>query len=331
MSLTNAQYESIMRDYSRKQAANATRHEAKLKEIYASSPAIQEINSKISHAAVQHTAATLQGSKTSIKSLKDEIEKLKQEKITLLESLGYSYDDLEMKYDCNDCKDTGFINNKPCHCFKQAAINLVYSQSNLDNILTKENFDTFNFDYYDKSLTNDDGTSSYDCAQYSFKECKKFCEHFSSQINNNLLLCGPVGVGKTFLTHCIAKELLDNSFSVLYFTADELIDLFQKKTFEKSNFEDEEISNLDSIYSVDALIIDDLGTEFVNSFTSAKFFNCINERLLRGKSTIISTNLSLGDISSTYSERTFSRISQYKIIQLFGRDIRVLKRSIGAN
>ena len=121
-----------------------------------------------------------------------------------------------------------------------------------------------------------------------------------------------------------SKDLLDKSYSVIYFTADELIKVFEKETFEKDEILEQ---TSESIYSCDVLIIDDLGTEFVNSFTSSKFFTCINERLLRGNSTVISTNLSLQELMEVYSERTFSRISQFNIMKLFGKDIRIKKQA----
>lgn len=328
MSLTNAQYESIMREYSRKQSRNISQKEEITKKIYSDYPQLEIINNKISQAALNYTTSSLSGEKSSIDDFKKELNLLKEEKKKLIEQIGITPESFEPDYDCIDCKDTGFIKNKPCHCFKQASIDLIYSQSNIKDILDTENFDNFDLNYYSKDLKNDAGISSYECAQYSLLECKKFCEHFSPEIDNNLMLCGRVGIGKTFLTHCIAKELLDKSYSVLYFTADELCETFQKKTFSKnySNNYDSFIKNFENIFSSDVLIIDDLGTEFVNSFTSAKLFTCINERMLRGKSTIISTNLSLEEILDIYSERTFSRISQYQIINMFGNDIRLLKK-----
>jgi DNA replication protein DnaC len=139
----------------------------------------------------------------------------------------------------------------------------------------------------------------------------------------NLFLYGSTGVGKTFLSHCIAKALLDSAHFVLYFSAYDLFDLMAKAAFSrKKDTETQE----NFIYECDLLIIDDLGTELTNSFVSSQLFLCINERLSRRKSTIISTNLKLENFSDTYSERTFSRIaSNYRLIKLIGEDIRIRK------
>ena len=121
----------------------------------------------------------------------------------------------------------------------------------------------------------------------------------------NLLFYGKTGVGKTFLTNCVAKELLDHGYSVIYFTAFQLFDILSKGVFEKDS---DAIATHQNIFDCDLLVIDDLGTELINSFTSSQLFLCVNERLIRQKSTIISTNLSVERIKESYSERTFSRI-----------------------
>ena len=134
-------------------------------------------------------------------------------------------------------------------------------------------------------------------------------------------------MGKTFLSHCIAKELIDSAHSVIYFSAFELFDTFAKNTFRKGVKEDEQAELYSYIFDCDLLIIDDLGTELTNSFVSSQLFLTINERLLRKKSTIISTNLPIDIFADTYSERVFSRItSNYKMLKLIGDDIRIQKK-----
>ena len=160
--------------------------------------------------------------------------------------------------------------------------------------------------------------------QTALKVCHEFVDTFSAEFRN-ILLYGDTGVGKTFLSHCIAKELIDTSFSVVYFTAASLFDLFAQNTF--GSWDSHDMDAQEHIYDCDLLIIDDLGTELPNSFTVSQLFICLNERILRRKPTIISTNLALDDIQSIYSERTFSRISSnYTILRLTGDDIRIQKK-----
>ena len=140
----------------------------------------------------------------------------------------------------------------------------------------------------------------------------------------NLYFFGDTGIGKTFLSNCIAKELLDSGHSVIYFTAFQLFDILSKGVFEKDA---DAIATHQNIFDCDLLIIDDLGTELSNSFTTSQLFLCLNERILRQKSTIISTNLNMNQVADIYSERVLSRISNsYTIIKLFGDDIRLKKR-----
>ena len=163
-------------------------------------------------------------------------------------------------------------------------------------------------------------------AKRAHDTAQNFVRYFDTEFQN-LFLYGDTGVGKTFLSHCIARELLNTAHCVLYFSAFDLFDLFAQSAFSKKA--DDRCSE-DLIYDCDLLIIDDLGTELTNSFVSSQLFLCINERIMRRKSTIISTNMKLSDVSGTYSERTFSRIaSSYQMVKLIGKDIRIQKIFIG--
>ena len=156
-------------------------------------------------------------------------------------------------------------------------------------------------------------------------ECQRFIDDFENK-PKNLFLYGNTGVGKTFLSNCVAKDLLDSGHSVIYFTAFQLFDILSKGVFEKDS---DAIAAHQNIFDCDLLIIDDLGTELSNSFTTSQLFLCVNERILRHRSTIISTNLNLAQVADIYSERTLSRISDsYTIIKLFGDDIRIKKHTM---
>lgn len=151
-----------------------------------------------------------------------------------------------------------------------------------------------------------------------------FIRNFDEEYDN-LIFYGPTGVGKTFLTHCIAKQLLDTSHTVLYLTSLQLFDILEKNKFNK---EDASTSNeqISYIINSDLLIIDDLGTELVNSFTSSQLFYFIEERHMHRRSTIISTNLSFQELRDRYSERIFSRFTgYYNFYMIIGDDIRIRK------
>ena len=161
-----------------------------------------------------------------------------------------------------------------------------------------------------------------DTARRAYNAARNFVRDFDLRFQN-LFLYGNTGVGKTFLSHCIAHDLLETSHCVLYFSAFDLFDRLAQTAFSRKSEPD---PGDEFIFDCDLLIIDDLGTELTNSFVSSQLFLCINERIARRKSTIISTNLRLEDFSSTYSERTFSRIaSNYQMLKLIGKDIRIQK------
>jgi DNA replication protein DnaC len=193
-------------------------------------------------------------------------------------------------------------------------------------MLEKENFKTFSLEYYsDQDIDPQSGISALEYAKRAESRCFQFARTFDHHYEN-LLLQGDTGTGKTFLTHCVAKELLDTGHSVIYLTAHKLFDLLAKNAFRK------DIQNLpeyQNIFSCDLLIIDDLGTELPNALTVSLFFDCLNDRLLAGKSTLISTNLDLSDIREIYSERVSSRIFEhFRQIHLYGDDIRIRKKTL---
>lgn len=324
MSLTNAQYDEIMRGYEERQTASRHRQEERQQELYRKIPALYQLDAEMSSASVSCARQMLSGDENALKSLHKHMAELQEEKSNLITSFGYPADYLEADYICSDCQDTGYIGQERCHCFKQAAIDLVYTQSNLRLILEKENFSTFSFSYYSKDQINPaTNLSAFETASLAVSECKRFISDFDKEFSN-LFFYGDTGVGKTFLSNCVAKKLLDSGHSVIYFTSFELFHIFEKNVFERDRDMKESYQN---IFDCDLLIIDDLGTELSNAFTVSQLFLCLNERILRKKSTIISTNLGLNQLADIYSERTFSRISSnYTMLKLFGDDIRIKKK-----
>ena len=324
MALNNSQYDTIIRSYEQKQLHNRNILDKRYETAYARLPELKKIHQAISELSVKQARKLLEGDDNALQELKAQINTLSKQSKDLLASGGFPADYLEPVYDCTDCKDTGYIDNKKCHCFQKAVIDMLYTQSNLKHILQEENFDTFTFSYYSANHVDPKtGSSSLANMQKAYMTARDFVDTFGKEFRN-LFLYGDTGVGKTFLSNCIAKELIDKSHSVIYLSSFELFD-----TLAKSKFGKDEAANQmnEHIFDCDLLIIDDLGTELTNSFTVSQLFLCLNERLLRRKSTIISTNLSLESLVDIYSERTFSRItSNYTMLKLTGDDIRIKKK-----
>ena len=326
MSLSNSQYDELIRTYDARQLKNQHDLEERIRLTYLKVPRLREIDQAIASLSVSSARKMLDGNSDAFASYQEELNRYRTERAELLRRYEIPEDYLKPSYMCPDCKDTGFIDGKRCHCFKQAAINLVYTQSNLREVLLRENFSTFSYDYYsDEDINPATGLSSLATAKYAVAKCHEFVADFGHPDTfSNLYLYGDTGIGKTFLSNCVAKELLDRGHSVIYFTAFQLFDILSKGVFEK---DEDALAAHQNIFTCDLLIIDDLGTELSNSFTTSQLFLCLNERILRKKSTIISTNLGMNQIADIYSERVLSRISSnYTLLKLFGADIRILKR-----
>ena len=324
MKLNNSQYDAIMRMYDSRQSRARAEQNRRYEEISAKLPEYDVLRQETAQVSAAAARAAVMGNMSEKASLSDKLSAISEEKRLLLGAAGYPEDYLDMHYECPLCKDTGFIEGQKCSCFKQAAIDLLYNQSNIKKILLLENFSNFNYDWYSENYIDPvTGISALENIINVTRDVNAFISDFPS--GQNLLFYGDTGVGKTFLTHCIASELLSKGHSVLYLSAIDLFDLFSKYTFDNDSEADYREA-FSQILDCELLIIDDLGTELTNSFTNSRLFYCINERILAGLSTIISTNLSLEELMNIYSERIFSRLTtSYQVYKIFGDDIRLMK------
>ncbi len=252
---------------------------------------------------------------------------LSKKKQRLLQAHGYTEADLLLTYDCPVCRDTGSVNGKRCECYKKHLHRLLYRQSSLGEVLQRENFETFSLDHYSREKDAATGYVPYDMMKNILPKMKRFAEDYKTS-HRSIYFYGETGLGKTFLCHCIAKDMMDCGHTVLYVTANEL---FQQILSPYLMSSDPEIKdNLRPVYKLihnaDLLCIDDLGTELANSFTISQLFEVINHRILADRSTIISSNMSPRQIKQSYNDRIYSRIVEhYEMYQLFGRSIRTEK------
>ena len=325
MILTNSQYEQLMTIYYERQIRSNILAQDRYDEVLNKIPAFQEKEDKIRELSLSYAKAKLtQGKQEG--DLQARIDEISKENEQLLLSHGFPADYLKPVYTCKDCQDTGYIGSKKCHCFEKEIVNFLYSQSNIQEILEEENFEHFCLDFYpDDYMEETTGQTPRDNMRNILITAKDFVKNFD-ETPGNLLLYGNTGVGKTFLTNCIAKELLDTSHTVVYLTSLKLFDILETYKFDRDMSQAEKNASISYILDSDLLIIDDLGTELNNSFTSSQLYHCIDSRLNKRKSTIISTNLSFDDLRENYSERIFSRLtSNYTLLKLTGDDIRLKK------
>ena len=323
MSLTNAQYQEIMRMYEARRLSGYNLSRERRREVYAKIPEMRDLDREMTHNSIllgKQLLASDDQSSTDICRQKNQ--KLAEQKRQLLLDRGFPKDYLDPVYACPDCKDTGYIGTEKCHCFRQAVIRMIYSDSNMQHILEKENFSRFNDQYYSDQLLEGGRPSPRQNIHAVVKKCREFIDDFPSA--QNLLLHGSTGTGKTFLSHCIAKEIMDKGYTCVYVTAFQLFDILTSQAYQKRK--DHLPMSYQLIFHCDLLVIDDLGTELNNAFITSQLFHCLNERQLREKSTLISTNLSVRNLKERYTERIVSRIIEnYTICQLYGEDIRLKK------
>ncbi|GAA0745530.1 ATP-binding protein [Clostridium oceanicum] len=290
------------------------------KELKIKLPQVFDIERKIAKLSVEMSLGIIKNHDNLdeyLKSIKKQITDLRIKKSELLVSRGYSMDCLELHYRCTKCKDTGFIGNKKCSCYKRKLIDLYYNNSDLKFALKTNNFDNFNFSYFSNQKVDYHRDSPRKNMENIASKAWSYVENFNKS-NENLLFIGNSGTGKTFLSHCIAKELLDKGIFVVYRTSDELIKNLRDVRFNNNKQLEE------TLITCDLLIIDDLGTEQINEFSKTELFNFLNKKLLLNKKMIISTNYSIEQILKSYSERISSRLfGSFTLCKFYCDDIRI--------
>lgn len=317
MSLNNLQYNTILHKYERTRDKNRHLLDERKNEVYMVVDGYKELDEAVSSYSVAYGKKLLNGDDSAMDDLRKVLADLSDSKSKLLVSYNYPADYLEPIYDCPDCQDTGYINGSKCHCFRRQMITLLYEQSGIQEMLADNNFSTLSDEYYEGE--------DLERFRSAVDSCHEFINNFPAG-SPNLFLYGTVGTGKSFLSGCIAKELLDKGYSVIYFSAVQLFDLLSEYSFDHKN-KDSLYNPYEDLYNCDLVIIDDLGTEIANNFVTSKLFNCLNERQIRKKSTIISSNLSLEELKTLYSDRIFSRVtSNYVFRKLTGPDVRMSKK-----
>lgn len=325
VALNNAQYEAIIKGYERTRDGNRRLLDSRMRQVCEAIPEYLALSESISTLSVASARRMLEGDEDVSATLHEQLQHITARQKLLLTEHGFPADYLEPVYQCPDCHDTGYtlsedgLRKKKCHCFRQQELSVLYAQSNIQDMIERENFSTLSYEYY-----RDDDLRRFEAA---VDISRKFVENFKEGYHN-LFFYGTVGTGKSFLSGCIARELLQQGCSVIYFSASGLFDILARYAFDgRSKGELHDLCQ--DLYGCDLLILDDLGTEITNSFVTSQLFTCLNERHLRGRSVLISTNLSLEELRDRYSDRIFSRItSSFTLCKLTGPDIRILKKRL---
>ncbi len=313
-----------------------TDHERELmerrKKLYSEWPELAEMDRKITEANTRSVRKLLTLSPADAEQVKLErrrqVKQQQEERLRFLREHGIRPEMLELSYDCPICKDEGFVNGKRCSCYQKHMLKLLYRQSSLENVLERENFDHFSFDFFSDQPV-EDLVSPRENMRDIHAKALDFSTHFKND-GTSFLFYGGAGTGKTYLSHCIAKALMDQGHSVLYVTANELFTniLSPYIMFVEPDAKERLKSVYDLVYNAELLVLDDLGTEVTNNFTLSQLFEIINRRMISDRSTLISTNLSLKQLRDRYYERIVSRIvERYQLCRFYGDNIRSVKKT----
>lgn len=301
---------------SRRSGARALAEEHNL-ELRSLSPEIAEIDAELTKTGLRLFRAACAGEDiTPIRERNLALQKKRTEHIV---ALGYAPDYTEVHYTCKKCSDTGYAGIEMCSCMREMLVLENLKASGIGKLVERQSFDNFDVERYRAS-----GEEAYLRMKQNLARARAFAEDFTPA-KGNLLLLGTTGTGKTHISTAIAKSVIEQGFTVLYDSAQNIIAAYENDRFHSGYGQSEPEAN--KFIECDLLIIDDLGTEFVNSFTVSALYNLFNTRQNRGLATIISTNLSPKELTTRYEDRIYSRIigNDYKILQFVGEDYR-LKR-----
>ena len=306
--------------------------ERRREEVYRKAPAVERIDQELRSTAARVVAAAFSQDgdpEEALEKLAAGNLALQRERAELLVGAGYPYDALDEEPECGLCRDSGFLpEGEPCKCL------MAYYTQEQNRRLSKlldlgnQSFDTFSFDWYSDEPWPSYGRSPLENMEVVREICGNYAHTFGPR-SGSLLFTGAPGLGKTFLSACIAREVSDHGFSVVYDTAAHIFQQFESGKFGRENpYEEDPDREINRYLNCDLLIMDDVGTEMLTSFVQATFYRIVNDRLINRKKTLLSTNLDTRDLAARYGEAAASRIQgEYQVLRFFGDDIRLLKRN----
>ncbi|MDO5140808.1 MAG: ATP-binding protein [Eubacteriales bacterium] len=327
MSLTRDQYNELMRVLGKRRSDAYIQQSRRQEEVERQIPAVRVYNERAAELSLMEVEAGFGRNGADTAGLRQERRELARKKRELLKNAGFGEDYLDIHYSCMECRDTGYIGNEKCGCFKKLESQLLNKDAGLPARFERENFASFDPYVFDDSEPIEEFLPKR-ITQYEYMtgsvmdKVRDFIDGFGYDDPQSILMTGPAGTGKTFLSSCIAKTLIDRQHTVVYERAGEMFEMFGRLLFSRRSSEADE-SRAERVENCELLIIDDLGTEFITEQTRSKLFSLISNRLSAGTSTIISTNLSLNQLSGIYGERVTSRfVGEYILIPFYGTDLR---------
>ena len=321
MAYSDAIVQRALRRLQSEKEQNEQSSRARIAAIYEKEPRLAEIERELRKTAAHVLAVTFrtQGDPVSaMQQLKKENLALQQERDWILQTEGLEPDDLTVQPICPKCGGTGYVGAAMCECLKELCRQ--EQKKELSALLGSghESFEKFRLDLYPAQYDERLKTSPRTLMERTYRDTLAYAQGFSCA-SQSLLFVGATGLGKTFLSACIARMVAERGFSVSYAPVSRLFAAFEADKFRP----DPDASRTAEFFSCDLLIIDDLGTEMTTQFTVSALYQILNTRLLEGRPTIVSTNLPLGDIAPRYSAQIYSRLlGAYRLYKFYGDDIR---------
>lgn len=321
MGYNRENFNRVRQEYDEKYINARRAASERLIEIHSRIPDVMRIDR-----ALEQTGAKIMGivcsgatdAQEKINALREENQSLVAARGELLRLNGYPTDYTDVKYECEKCGDSGYVDTKMCECMRKRLIMAGYESSGMSRLLREQTFDNFRLEYYNTD------PKSFENMRYVYGTMKSFAENFTSASGENLALFGGTGLGKTHLSSAVASRVIERGFDVVYASAVSIISDFENRRFGSGM--NTEYGDTDRYTNCELLIIDDLGTEIVNQFTVSCIYNIINTRINKRLSTILSTNLSQSEFRQKYWDRITSRVfGEYQPLLFSGTDVRKQK------
>lgn len=322
MGYNKENYARIRKEYADKNLRAKEAAQRRADELHAKYPELLKIDRVLAETGLKIFHESMKGREgleKRIEKLRESNEELCAARGIYLESIGYPKDYTSVKYECEICKDTGFVGTKICQCMRRDLILAGYESSGIGKLMQTQSFDSFDLNYYGRSSAERKNMGLI------LEACREYAKNFSESSGESLFFCGTTGLGKTHLSTAIAKAVIDRGFDVVYDTAQNILSDFEYERFGRG-YGDNSQSHTDKYFDCDLLIIDDLGVEVSNQFTVSCLYNIINTRINNSKSMIISTNLVQNEIRARYNDRITSRLfGDFMVLKFVGKDIRMQK------
>ena len=291
-------------------------------EVYLKAPCVRELDSKLRATMAELVGAALGVDAASrVDDIRARNLKLQEQRYSEIKQAGFPENYLDDDYMCPKCRDTGYIDTRMCRCLEK-----IYKEEQRKSLssllkLGNETFDNFDLSFYDDTSSADKSISPRSSMEVVYNTCVEYARKFGSK-SRNLLLIGSPGLGKTFLSACIARVVAENGFSVVYDMAASIFSKFEDAKFQRTEDFEGLRNEINRYLTCDLLIIDDLGTEMTTAFTISALYEIINSRLITGKKTLVNTNLTMEELDRRYSEQIMSRLDgEYHKLKFHGNDI----------